>query len=358
MLCAALLALATPNDALRAATEEQPSSHHRQTDWIKHEQAAFSLAEAGRFSPERSLDQLWVVSCRCVRTSPQGHAADSLHHWQYGGHGRWLRSDREHFAAEGERSPGVCVFVAGYGYDGAETRSLGRQVYRALANGAAPSHGTRFVIWSWPSDQGDSGIVRDVRATAARTDRVAWMLAQWLQETIPDRPVSMIGTSFGARIVGGALHLLGGGNLGRYELPQTAGLLRPAQVVFISPAIDDDWLLPGHRLDLALSQVKGMLLLNNSADPVMKRYHWLYGRRSTAEALGHSGMHCLGLDCEARAKIMQIDAAAVIGARHGCRPYFQSPGLLTRMRPYVFERNSPGPALQGHSLPASFRLSH
>ncbi|HVX63939.1 MAG TPA: alpha/beta hydrolase, partial [Pirellulales bacterium] len=354
LLAAALLALAMPCDALRGANKQTPAAGDQQADWRQGQRAT----EAGPFLPERPLDQLWMVSCRCVRTTPASPAANSLHYWQYVGHGQWLRSDRERFVSSGSPSLGACVFVAGYGYDFAETRALGGQVYRALSSGVAAERGTRFVIWSWPSDQGDSGIVRDVRATAARTDGVAWGLANWLQETFPGQPVSLIGTSFGARIVGGALHLLGGGRLGPYGPLQHASTLPPAQVVFISPAIDDDWLLPGHRFDLALSQVKGMLLLNNSADPVMKRYHWLYGRRSEAEALGHSGLYCRGLGGETRAKIVQVDAAGVIGVKHGCQPYFQSASLLARMRPYVFEFDSPpAPALRGNSLPASFPVA-
>lgn len=307
--------------------------------------------------PERPFDQLWVVSCRGVRSASSGSPTDAMHYWRYGGQGRWLPAGRHDFVSGGASGLGACVFVAGYGYDSAETRSLGLQAYRGLTSGVSPSQAVRFVIWSWPSDQGDAGVVRDIRAAAARTDRIARDLALWLEDSLPGERVSLIGTSFGARIVGGALHLLGGGSLGAYDSLHSAGSSRSANVVLISPAIDDDWLLPGHRFSRALSQVDRMLLLNNSSDPVMKRYHWLYGFRSEAEALGHAGLCCRSLPYDERAKITQIDAATVIGAKHGCGPYFQSPGLLARMRPFVFEPEPTGPALRGHSMPASFPLS-
>ncbi len=355
MLSAALLSLASVVIAPAAAVAKKPSAASRQpTDWLHHEQPSFEQAAANGPAAQRLLDQVWVVSCRGA-----GQASDSLRYSQYHGRGQWRPSDRERFIASAAPGVRTCLFVAGYGYDSAETRELGLAAYRGLTSGVSPSHGTRFVIWSWPSDQGDQGIVRELRATAAHTDRFAWQLAQWLEDTAPGQSVSLIGTSFGARIVGGALHLLGGGKLGAFELPPRTAALRPARVVLISPAIDDDWLLPDRRFGLALSQVDRMLLLNNSVDPMMKRYHWLYDRRSTAEALGRSGLccgglGCGGLDCEERKKIVQVDTAAVIGAKHGCGPYFQSTALLARMKPFIFDDEPPAPQIRGNSLPASF----
>jgi hypothetical protein len=212
----------------------------------------------------------------------------------------------------------------------------------------------RFVIWSWPSDQADGRMIQDLRIKAGRTDRVAWHLAAWLNETAPAANVSLIGTSFGVRIVGGALHLLGGGRLGGYSLSGRNESLRPMPVVFVSPAIDSDWLLPGHHFGQAMSQVERLLLVNNSSDRVLRLYHWLYGRRSSAEALGHSGLVAAARLGDDREKILQLDAAPVIGAKHGCGPYFQSPGLLARMRPYVIDADAPSPNMKGLSKPASY----
>lgn len=342
-------------NAPRALAENNRApSGEQQTDWLKHEQGALSAAGSNSPSASRPLDQLWVVSCRGLGTMAPGRTTEALRYWRLAGPGNWVASDRKSFAFSDDQSLESCVFVAGYGYTSGETRELGRRAYSSLTRGLSPLQGVRFIIWSWPSDQGDLGAIRDVRAAASRTDRIAWYFAEWLDENASGRTISLIGTSFGARIVGGALHLLGGGRLGIFELPQRSSAWRPAQVVFVSPAIDGDWLLPHHRFGQAMSQVERMLLLNNSADRVLKRYHWLYGPRSTVEALGHAGLRRSALAEDQRQKIVQVDAAAVIGSKHGCGPYFESSAMLARMRPILFGTETSDPVLKGNSLPASF----
>lgn len=359
MTLATVFATVGPVRGMLGATEK--SSGDKNADWLTHEDPSASVARpVGPFA-DRPQDQLWVVSCRGVPGASAEQAMGLLRYWRYQGSGQWdrrqwLLSDRESFAAVNPSSSTTCVFVAGNGYTDAETRALGRSAYQGLARGLASDRPLRFVIWSWPSDQADSAMIQDLRIKAGRTDRVAWYLAAWLNETAPAANLSLIGTSFGVRIVGGALHLLGGGRLGGYALTDRNRSLTPMPVLFISPAIDNDWLLPGHRFGRAMSQVERLLLVNNSSDRMLKRYRWLYGLRSQAQALGHSGIVAasrLGAD---REKISQFDAAAVIGAKHGCGPYFQSPGLLARMRPYVIEPDPTAPALQGRSMPAAYHL--
>ncbi len=354
-VCAGFAALIAVFNAPRALAENNRArSDEQQTDWLKHEQGALSAAGSNSPSASRPLDQLWLISCRGLGTTTPGRTTEALHYWRLAGPGNWVASDRKSFASSDDQSLETCVFVAGYGYTSGETRELGRRAYSSLTRGLSPLRGVRFIIWSWPSDQGDLGAIRDVRAAASRTDRIAWYFAEWLDESASGRAISLIGTSFGARIVGGALHLLGGGRLGIFELPERSGAWRPAQVVFVSPAIDSDWLLPRHRFGRAMSQVERMLLLNNSADRVLKRYHWLYGPRSTVEALGHAGLRRSALADDQRQKIVQVDAASAIGSKHGCGPYFESPAMLARMRPVLFGTETPDPVVKGNSLPASF----
>lgn len=339
--------------AAPAANNGESSSKRNSGDWLQHEQGALATTDAEAPFASRSLDQLWVVSCRGLGTRNPGRPTEALRYWRLNGAGVWTPSDREAFAAGDDPDLTTCAFVPGYSYTSAETRQIGLRAYRGLSRGAPSSRGVRFVIWSWPSDQGDNGVIRDVRAVAARTDRVAWYFAQWLAEAAPERRVTLIGTSFGARIVGGALHLLGGGRLGFFELEDSHPAPPLAQVVFVSPAIDDDWLLPGRRFGGAWPQVERMLLVNNSADRTLKRYHWLYGPRSQAEALGHAGLRRGALPDGVRERVVQLDAAHIIGSQHGCGPYFESPALLARMRPYMLEPESSGPFLKGLTLPTS-----
>ena len=344
------------------------SSGDKKADWLTHEDPSAPAAHRAVPFPNRPQDQLWVVSCREAPGAAVEHATSFLRYWQYQGpgqqasgqqasgqpSGQWLPSDRDSFVAANVPSSTSCVFVAGNGYTDAETRALGRSAYQGLTRGLSAETPLRFVIWSWPSDRTDAAVIQDLRIKAARTDRVAWHLAEWLNETAPGLDCSLIGASFGVRVAGGALHLLGGGRLGGYTLTQRNGSLAPMPVLFISPAIDNDWLLPGHRFGRAMSQVERLLLVNNSSDRMLKRYHWLYGRRSPAEALGHSGLVAASRFGDDRAKILQLDAAAVIGPQHGCGPYFQSSGLAARMRSHLIESAPSAPTVKGLSTPASY----
>ena len=70
----------------------------------------------------------------------------------------------------------------------------------------------RFVIWSWPSDK-IKGPLNDIRTKAWRTDTDGYYLGWFLQRMHPQSDIGLIGFSYGARIVSGALHVLAGGEL-------------------------------------------------------------------------------------------------------------------------------------------------
>jgi hypothetical protein len=115
------------------------------------------------------------------------------------------------------------------------------------------------------------------------------------------------------------------------------------QVVFLAAALDSNWLLPGHRQGKAMSQVGGMLLVNNCCDMLLKRYHRLYCS-GWATALGYTGLATGRLKSDDRSKVRQVDASGYVGKRHQFAGYICSPGLVARMRPYLlFETASPKP---------------
>lgn len=109
------------------------------------------------------------------------------------------------------------------------------------------------------------------------------------------------------------------------------------RAVLISAAIDHDWLLPGRRLDRALSSVERMLVVTNSTDPVLRRYHWLHGMRSGAVALGYAGLAGGVPKTTIASKIEQVDAASLVGPNHGFMYYFSLPQVVARIQPYAIE---------------------
>jgi hypothetical protein len=295
----------------------------------------------------RPRDQLWLVSCRGMFHT---HQVDDLAQLNYAVHqpeGGWTNTGQEAFRSDAPVA-NTCILVLGNGYSAADTRSLGETAYRRLVAGLPPECGVRFLIWSWPSDHTDQGAIKDLRAKAARTPRVAFCLAHWLDEMRLPGQVSLLGTSFGARIVMEALQLRANGLGGKVNPQPRSGIEHAAvRVVLISAAMDSDWLMPGRHLSGALSQTDRLLLVNNSSDQVLKRYHWLYGRRSKAAAAGSAGVRVGG---DVSDKVAQIDAAGIIGRHHGCAPYFESPSLVAAMQAYLFDTDVKSPHLPSPGL--------
>jgi hypothetical protein len=297
-----------------------------------------------------SQNQLWLVNCRGADYQADDALAGLTYAVYRPGAG-WTNSDKAQFEHGGSPSLGTCVLVFGNGYTAADTRGLGHMVYKRLTAGLPIETRVRFVIWSWPSDHADAGPIKDLRIKAARTTKVAWRLAHWMEGASSDRRLSLLGTSFGARIVLEALELRGGGQLGHLRLENPSHVAREkVNVVLVSAALDNDWLLPGHRLDGAVTQIERLLLVNNTSDSVLKRYHWLYGSRSKAAALGSTGLRMPWAVGALGERLMQIDAAPIIGRRHGCAPYFESPRLLAAMREVLFHGDDPSPQIPADGL--------
>jgi hypothetical protein len=125
--------------------------------------------------------------------------------------------------------------------------------------------------------------------------------------------VSLVGFSLGARIVTGALHILGGGTLHDHGLAERVNPDRaPMNVVLMSAALHAHWLGEGRYHGQAMTQVNRMLLLNNCADPAMRYYRFI--DRSRPQALGYRGPGCIGP--EHAAKIVNRDLSRQIGSHH------------------------------------------
>jgi hypothetical protein len=104
------------------------------------------------------------------------------------------------------------------------------------------------------------------------------------------------------------------------------------QVVLLAAALDNTWLMPGSYHGRAMSQVERLLLVNNSSDALLKRYHRLYGRRAPQEALGYTGLSSWCVERGQWRKVSQVDACSLLGREHTFVNYLCAPGLMARMR--------------------------
>jgi hypothetical protein len=299
----------------------------------------------------RPQDQLWLVSNRGLGCDVE-HQCEQLKYWRYDPEKRWVSSNLAEFARSDETPLTTTIFVHGNRVTSSEAFAKGLAPYRALVR-CADEQPIRFIIWSWPSEPID-GLVDDARIKASRTTPAAYYLAWFVDRLNPKASVGLWGHSFGARIVTGTLHLLGGGRLGGYRpLARTHEIRNPMQVVLVAAALDNDWLLAGRAHGRAMSQVDRLLLVNNSCDAALKRYHWIYNRRACQQALGYTGMSGGRVEGDARGKIAQLDACCQIGREHVLDGYLCAPGLMARMRNQLLLEPSDEPRASNETVTAA-----
>lgn len=279
--------------------------------------------------PSGSADSFWIVSTRNLSSSlaySDSLITPSLLH--YNAADGWQRSSLSEFQQTEAPGTVTLIYIHGNRIEWSNAVNRGWTARRALVDRRRERPPVRFVIWSWPSNQ-VRGPLRDVRAKADRADAECAFLARFLTTVLPDSQVSLIGSSYGARIITGALHLRSGGRFAGLVAP-AAIHSAPVRVVLQAAAIDNDWLLPGHAHGRALNQTDALLLFYNSRDPVLKRYRFLERCRSP-EALGYTGSR--GLNCLPR--VRQRDVSGVIGKTHAEISYFETRGLMALASDYL-----------------------
>lgn len=200
----------------------------------------------------------------------------------------------------------------------------GTKVYRRLRPYAAPEKPIRFIIWSWPSER-DGGRLADARRKRKRTEAEAFYLGSFLSASAPTGTANILGYSFGARVVSGALHLCGGGNLCGYKLPDIHRPAEPYRVAFLAAAVESDGFNRGCLYGQALSNVDHLLLQNNSSDMAL-RYFWVTNR-TKPKALGHTGLAYAPAHCS----VQQFDWEDYIGKDHSLWCYLDRAVILRRI---------------------------
>ena len=239
---------------------------------------------AGACAAEQAPHDLWLISTRSApRSNPVG-GEDRMAYWHLDADGNWASADLEAFLATDDPAVPTCVYIHGNRTDRSWAVREGWGVSQAVKR-EAPDRPLRFVIWSWPADQ-IRGLRQDVQVKAYRSDVQAYYLAYLMGRMAPEVRVSLIGYSFGARTITGALHLLAGGEFAGRRLPEgNAPVERtPVRALLVAAAMSADWLSPGRANGLALGLADRVLVTRNRYDPVLKHYPRMY-RRGGPQAL-------------------------------------------------------------------------
>jgi hypothetical protein len=201
------------------------------------------------------------------------------------------------------------------------------------------------IAFDWPSQRVYRNDVLDVNEKGRRALIAAYHLAEFVQEFPPSSRICLLGQSYGGRVVPGALHLLGGGQLGhqRVCLPT----LRPdldLRAVIIAGASDRTWLDPGQKFDRALHAANGFLNLYNTRDESLLLYPGLI-RSGHHRALGRLGLSNRDFDKlgPLAARYEEHDINDILGSEHSLLDATANPRIGRWIAPYAWAPD-PGPS--------------
>jgi hypothetical protein len=279
----------------------------------------------------RPQDDIWAVSTRWLGCPACGAAEPGWTVWHYES-GRWINSTTAAFYATDDRGLVTPIFVHGNRVEDGQALGDGLAVYFQLAGKLDDEQPVRFVIWSWPSAQ-IRGPLNDVRTKAHRADAEGYYLARFLAGMSPKVEVGLVGFSYGARIIGGALHGLGGGSVAGCTLE--SGERPKLRVVLWAAAENSDWLAPGYFHGRAIGQAENWLNLINRCDPALAHY-WRLDKCVGGSALGYTGLYGRNLlSADDNARFAELDVTHLIGKIHDMPPYLYSLPVQNATREYA-----------------------
>jgi hypothetical protein len=237
MLLAAVLAIALPAAALdRAARDEEAQLDAALADVgppdVSPRELANSLegsiAGSKREGPpisfdccERPHDEVWLLNDRCNGCLGDGAVTDvklGYERFDAGSKDWKTAKSQDFFTGPGANLP-TCYWVHGDRIDDHQAYRVGMTVYRALlrtrCKDAPP---LRFVIWSWPTTRELRRPLHDVRLKASRIPATSFRLAWVLAHSNTETPLSMVGYSYGSRVICSGLSALAGTEIAGHTL--------------------------------------------------------------------------------------------------------------------------------------------
>lgn len=286
---------------------------------------------------------MWLLSTRSAPPCADlDQACAHFRAWRLGPDGQWVAAGLDALLAADDPAVPTTIYIHGNRADAQRAIQQAWPVYRCLEQDPAGRR-FRFIIWSWPADRVRGRQLTDLRLKAARSDEQSLYLAWCLDHMRADVPVNLVGYSFGARVITGALHLLGGGQVAGQSLARRSSeTRRPLRAVLVAAAIGNDWLGPGQRHGLALGQVDRLLVTANACDRALKWYPWLH--RRDAPALGRTGTAWPCLRGADAAKVEHVSLSWRVGKVHEWTAYLNAPELRAQLPAYAFgEPSGEGP---------------
>jgi esterase/lipase superfamily enzyme len=228
------------------------------------------------------------------------------------------------FLAREPLTPRRLAKLAGLADDADDVVTLARKL-ASTCPGAAP---VRTVIFSWPSDK-QGILLRDSRVKYERAVTDGHYLAWLLSQVEPDRPVAIVGYSYGALIALEALEdLVHAEAAGRSDVRSWTNRSAPLHLVLVAAAVRQDAFAPRGPYREILPCIDRLTILSNSSDIALRFFEHV-DRSLRTEALGNIGMPAAWIP--RGIEFSQVDCAEIVGPSHRLKHYLNSPLLMRRI---------------------------
>ena len=282
--------------------------------------------------PKAPTQEVWIVDTRGLPSCPPDQPAHPAY-WRMNGQCTWAASDEKTFLATDHPSMPTIVHVHGNRYTADDAVQEGYEFYCTLKT-LAPQASFRFVIWSWPSERIAGRNRADVLVKDERCEVEAVYLAQFLARIEGDVPVSLIGHSYGAKTVVGALQLTAGMPFAGTTIPKPAKPRQvPMRAMLAAAAVEWTALAACPGQASPLDVVDGVLVTENTCDGILRLYPRLY--RHGPPALGYAGPAGLDSRDPRSARVERIDMSCAIGKHHGWPWYMATSAIQDRWAHYA-----------------------
>jgi hypothetical protein len=271
-------------------------------------------------------DEVWLVSSRQV-SCPTVNLTGLKYYRRL--ENQWVETPAEEFDRTSHHSRLNVFFVHGNRTDFQWASRRGLQAYDSFVASQNPGLPIRYVIWAWPSDQ-VGGLVTDFRIKAQRANREGHLFGTFLASLPTEERVSLVGYSYGSRIVLGGLQLLSGEKLFGRQLDLPESYAPPEfRVTLIAAATSNGSLTPNATY--------------GHAYPLMDRLLLDRQRRISAMGRGMTGRTLLEDGGE---RVEQFDFAKEIGHEHSLTGYFCSSRIRNLLKHQVFWTDDDGDATE------------
>ncbi|MEX0718105.1 MAG: hypothetical protein WD066_16045 [Planctomycetaceae bacterium] len=279
----------------------------------------------------------WIVSTRNCEQHPRGGCPHcEFDYIRYDTDGCLRRADEHAFRQWLDPEAPVCIVVHGSFVDWESVVHDSHHTYRWL-RGAAPDRALNVVFYTWPSEGFYTCVPQiDVAILGCRSGFNGHYLAQFACGLPDEHPVSLVGHSHGARTVGAALHLLGGGTIKDRALCGACCPPRRIRAVLAAGAVDHHWFAPGERFGRSLYPIEGLLNLKNEKDIPLCFYHLRkpFGRHAIARSgFTRKDVARMGpLAC----RVAEMDVTDLVRTGHMWPHYYTRPEIARGLVPWVY----------------------